>query len=78
MSACLVVGDSARIGRVDLGGHGGDHRPEADAPVVSQTIMRRVALSEAASVVPLPSSAASFRASAASVWRCEPHPKAIR
>ena len=51
MSAYLVVGDSVRFGRVEyLVGHDDGHRPEADAPVVSQTIMRRVALSEAPKV----------------------------
>ena len=51
MSAYLVVGDSVRFGRIEhLVGHGGEHQSETDAPVVSQTIMRRVALSEAPKV----------------------------
>ena len=51
LSAYLMVGDSVRFGRVEyLVGHGDDSQPGADAPIASQTIMRRMTLSEAPKV----------------------------
>ncbi len=51
LSAYLMVGESVRFGRVEyLVGHGDDSQPGADAPIASQTIMRRMTLSEAPKV----------------------------
>ena len=47
LSAYLMVGDSVRFGRVEfVVGEGGEAEAVADAPVVSQTVMRRMTLTE--------------------------------
>ena len=47
LSAYLMAGDSVRFGRVEyLVAHGGEPESDEDAPMVSHTIMKRVALSE--------------------------------
>ena len=51
MSAYLMLGDRVRFGRVEyVVGDGAERQPEADAPIVSQTVMRRMTLSEAPKV----------------------------
>jgi hypothetical protein len=51
MSAYLMLGDRVRFGRVEyLVGDGGEPQPEAAAPIFSQTVMRRMTLSEAPKV----------------------------
>ena len=47
LSAYLMLGDVVRFGRVEYAvGNGDERRLVADAPVVSQTILRRVAMSD--------------------------------